>query len=356
MSAGATATRVSARFDETALERHLAEHLPGFRGPVTVAQFSGGQSNPSYLLTTCDRRFVLRRKPPGKLLPSAHAVDREFAVTSALAQHSNVPVARPHLLCSDASVIGTEFYVMDYVEGRVFWDTSFPEVSREERPQYFDAMNAVLAELHNVDPVNAGLSWFGRPEGYLPRQLARWSRQYAQDSEVAGRVPAMESMFEWLGEHLPPDDDAAVVHGDFRCDNLIFHPTEPRVVAVIDWELSTLGHPLADFAYHLMMYRMPTLAFPGLRDLDLDALNLPPEHSYIEAYRRRTNREAEVSLEPYIAFSLLRLAGIFHGIRGRLKRGTAASARAAEYARHVEAVAELASRAARSIDHELARS
>jgi len=334
--------RMNARFDESALERYLTEHLPGFRGPMTVVQFSGGQSNPSYLLTTPERRFVLRRKPPGQLLPSAHAVDREFAVTFALSKSSNVPVARPHLLVTDASIIGTEFYVMDYIEGRVFWDTSFPEVSREERPRYFDAMNAVLAELHTVDPVAAGLSSFGRSEGYLARQLARWSRQYAQDSDVAGRVPAMESMFEWLGKHLPSAEDAAIVHGDFRCDNLIFHPTEPRVLAVIDWELSTLGHPLADFAYHLMMYRMPTLAFPGLRDVDLAALNIPSEHSYIDAYRRRTGVDVDVSLEPYIAFSLLRLAGIFHGIRGRMKRGTAASARAADYARHVEAVAELA--------------
>lgn len=344
--AAMTPARVNARFDELALERYLAEHLPGFRGPMTVAQFSGGQSNPSYLLTTPDRRFVLRRKPPGKLLPSAHAVDREFAVTFALSQHSAVPVARPHLLCSDASVIGTQFYIMDFIEGRVFWDTAFPEVPRQERPRYFDAMNAALAQLHNVDPVAAGLSWFGRPEGYLSRQLARWSRQYAEDSAVAGRVPAMESMFDWLGKHLPSDEDAAIVHGDFRCDNLIFHPTEPRVLAVIDWELSTLGHPLADFAYHLMMYRMPTLAFPGLRDLDLEALNIPSEHSYISAYRLRTGREEHVSLEPYIAFSLLRLAGIFHGIRGRLSRGTAASPRAIDYARQVEAVAELALAAA----------
>lgn len=329
-------------FDQGALERYLAEHLPDFRGPLRVEQFSGGQSNPSYLLTTPQRRLVLRRKPSGQLLASAHAVDREYIVTGALVAHSQVPVATPHLLCTDESIIGTQFYVMDYIEGRVFWDTAFPEVPREERAAYFDAMNTTLAQLHGIDPIAAGLERFGRPQGYLSRQLSRWSKQYAEDSVVAGRVTAMEWMFEWLPTNLPSQDRTAIVHGDFRCDNLIFHPTEPRVAAVIDWELSTLGHPLADFAYHLMMYRMRTLAFPGLRGLDLGQLNIPSEQAYIQAYARRTGNDESLILEPYIAFSLLRLAGIFHGIRGRIARGTAASARAADYARHVEAVAELA--------------
>ena len=342
MSSSTVAVRPEARFDEAALERYLAEHLPEFRGPLQVQQFSGGQSNPSYLLSTPQRRYVLRRKPPGRLLASAHAVDREYVVTGALARHSDVPVARPHLLCADESIIGTQFYVMDYVEGRVFWDTSFPEVPREQRAGYFDAMNLTLARLHSVDPAAAGLESFGRPQGYLSRQLSRWSKQYNEDSVVAGRVPAMEWMFEWLGRNLPSNEQTAIVHGDFRCDNLIFHPTEPRVAAVIDWELSTLGHPLADFAYHLMMYRMPTLAFPGLRALDLDQLNIPSERAYVAAYASRTGRDPDLSLEPYIAFSLLRLAGIFHGIRGRIARGTAASARAADYACHVEAIASLA--------------
>jgi aminoglycoside phosphotransferase (APT) family kinase protein len=207
-------------------------------------------------------------------------------------------------------------------------------------------MNLTLAQLHSVDPIAAGLAGFGRPQGYMSRQLARWSKQYAEDSSVAGRVVAMEWMFDWLPENLPSHEQTAIVHGDFRCDNLIFHPTEPRVAAVIDWELSTLGHPLADFAYHLMMYRMPTLAFPGLRGLDLEQRNIPSERAYIEAYARRAGHEPNIALEPYIAFSLLRLAGIFHGIRGRIARGTAASARAADYARHVEAIAELAREAA----------
>jgi len=339
----------TASFDAAALHRYLTEHLPEYRGALQVEQFSGGQSNPSYLLTTADRRFVLRRKPSGQLLASAHAIDREYVVTGALAKHSKVPVARPHLLCTDESIIGAQFYVMDYIEGRVFWDTSFPEVPREQRSAYFDAMNLTLAQLHSVDPIAAGLERFGRPQGYMTRQLARWSKQYAEDSAVAGRVPAMEWMFERLPGQLPAHEQTAIVHGDFRCDNLIFHPTEPRVAAVIDWELSTLGHPLADFAYHLMMYRMPTLAFPGLLGLDLERLNIPSERAYIETYARRTGHDKEISLEPYIAFSLLRLAGIFHGIRGRIARGTASSARATDYAACVEAVAELAVASSRRI-------
>jgi len=344
------AVRPEACFDEATLARYLAEHLPGFRGPLRVEQFSGGQSNPSYLLTAADAKYVLRRKPAGHLLASAHAVDREYVVTGALAKHSSVPVARPHLLCTDDTIIGTQFYVMDYIEGRVFWDTSFPEVAREQRAAYFDAMNATLAQLHSVDPVAIGLERFGRPLGYMARQLSRWSKQYAEDSEVAGRVPAMEQMFDWLGRNLPSNEQTAIVHGDFRCDNLIFHPSEPRVAAVIDWELSTLGHPLADFAYHLMMYRMPTLAFPGLRDCDLNALNIPSEHSYVSEYCRRTGRAGIDELETYLAFSLLRLAGIFHGIRARMRRGTASSARAGEYAASVEAVASLALASSRLAD------
>ena len=340
---------MSVPLDEAALARYLAEHLPGFSGPLRVRQFSGGQSNPSYLLETADKSYVLRRKPLGQLLASAHAVDREFTVTDALAGHSTVPVARPHLLCTDTAVIGTEFYVMDYVAGRVFWDTAFPEVDHGERPKYFDAMNAAIAGLHRVDPAKVGLTSFGRPAGYLARQINRWSRQYAEDSPIAGRVPVMEHLFEWLSTHLPGADETSIVHGDFRCDNLIFHATEPRVLAIIDWELSTLGHPLADFAYHLMMYRMPTLAFPGLRDRDLRELNVPSERSYVHEYCRRTGRAGIDALETYLAFSLLRLAGIFHGIRARIRRGTAASPRAAEYAACVEAVANLALASSRRV-------
>lgn len=341
-----SAAAASERLDEVALAHYLEQHLRGFSGPLHARRFSGGQSNPSYLLTTTDAQYVLRRKPVGRLLDSAHAIDREFKVTSALATHSSVPVARPHLFCADASIIGSEFYVMDFIAGRVFWDTSFPEIDRASRLRYFDAMSAALAKLHMVDVHSVGLEDFGRPSGYVARQVARWLRQYAQDCAIADRVPAMERLFEWLAAHIPAREETSIVHGDFRCDNLIFDPREPRVAAIIDWELSTLGNPLADFAYHLMMYRLPTLAFPGLRDVDLRTLNIPTEHSYIAAYCRRTGRRGIDTLDFYVTFNLLRLACIFHGIRARLRRGTASSARAADYARHVEAVAELGWRTA----------
>ncbi len=332
----------SCPLDSSALVRYLEEHLVGFRGPLEMRQFSGGQSNPSYLLTTPDARYVLRRKPIGQLLESAHAIDREFKVTSALARHSSVPVARPYVYCADRSIVGSEFYVMEFIEGRVFWDTSFPEVDRESRPSYFAAMNAALASLHNVDVTEVGLQDYGRQSGYVARQLARWSRQYAQDAAIADRVPAMEHLFDWLAARIPTESSTTIVHGDYRCDNLIFHPSEPRVVAIIDWELSTLGDPLADFAYHLMMYRLPSLAFPGLKHADLNALNIPSESAYIDQYCRQTGRSTLDALDFYLVFSMLRLAGIFHGIRARLRRGTAASPRAEDYAARVEAVADLA--------------
>jgi len=253
-----------------------------------------------------------------------------------------VPVAKTYALCRDDSVIGTWFFVMDNVAGRIFWDPTFPEVSREDRPRYFDAMNAALASLHNVDPQAAGLGDYGKPAGYLPRQVERWSKQYRQD-EAAGRVAALERLIEWLPRHLPKQEQpAAIVHGDYRADNLIFHPTEPRVVAILDWELSTLGDPLADFAYHLMAYRMPTLGVAGLAGKDLAALNIPPESQYVQAYCARTGRSGIEDLNFYIAFCMFRLAGIMHGIRGRVARGTAVSARARDYANQVETLAELA--------------
>jgi len=335
-----TEVRPEARFDEPRLEEYLRVHLPDYAGALSVRQFKGGQSNPSFLLATAHAQYVLRRKPAGQLLSSAHAVDREYRVTTALSRHTDIPVARTHLYCADDSIIGSPFYLMDYVPGRIFWDTSFPQVNREQRSQYFDAMNATLAALHRVDPVAAGLSDYGRPLGYVPRQIERWSKQYAQD-EIAGRVPALERMIEWLPAHLPAAEESSIVHGDFRCDNLIFHPTEPRVLAVIDWELSTLGHPVADFAYHLLMYRMPTLAFPGLLGLDLQALGIPAEHIYVSDYCRRTGRAALPTLDFFLVFCFFRLAGIFHGIRARNRRGNASSANAESYARHVERIAEL---------------
>jgi aminoglycoside phosphotransferase (APT) family kinase protein len=335
-----TEVRAGMEIDLAALERFLAARIEGFRGPLTVRQFKGGQSNPTYLLATPDARYVLRRKPPGQLLASAHAVDREYRVLTALAG-TDVPVARTLALCTDESVIGTWFYVMEHVEGRIFWDMSFPEAPREERGRYFEAMNAALAKLHRVDPAAVGLADFGKAGGYMARQIARWSKQYFED-EAAGRIESMDRVIEWLQERLPAADETAIVHGDYRCDNLIFHPAKPQVRAILDWELSTLGHPLADFAYHLTMYRLPWLAFPGLAGRDLIALGIPSEAEYVAMYCRHAGRGSIPDLDYFIVFCLFRLAGIFHGIRGRVLRGTAVSAQAREYAKHAETVADLA--------------
>jgi len=336
---------IRARFDERALAAWMAESIAGFAGPMTVEQFAGGQSNPTYRLRTPERDYVLRRKPPGALLKGAHAVDREYRVIAAL--HAvDFPVPRPLGLCLDEGVIGTIFYVMEMIAGRTVWDTAFPDVPRETRPLYFDAMNAAIARLHSLDPAAIGLADYGRPGNYFERQIARWSRQYLGD-EAAGRVPAMDRLVEWLPAHVPPGDETAIVHGDFRCDNLLFHPAEPRVVAVLDWELSTLGHPLADFAYHLMVYRMPPGYSTGLAGLDLAALNIPGEADYVAAYCRRTGRDGIPDLDFYVAFSLFRLAAIIHGIKGRLIRGTASSPQAAEAAAQLDGIADLALRQTR---------
>lgn len=348
-----TEVREGYGFDVGRLEAYLRREVEGFVGPLQVRQFAGGQSNPTYLLETPARRYVLRRKPPGQLLASAHAVDREFRVIRALGDHTEVPVARALALCQDEAVIGTWFYVMEAVDGRVFWDSTFSEVPREQRPTYFDAMVDALARLHQVDYAAVGLSDFGKPGNYFSRQIARWSRQYRED-EAAGRVAAMDRLIEWLPANIPPGDDASIVHGDYRCDNLIFHPTEARVLAILDWELSTIGHPLADFGYHLMIYRMPKLGVAGMLGADFKALNIPDEAQYVRAYCERTGRAGIDHLDFYLAFNMFRMAAIFHGIQGRVLRGTASSARAREYGAAVGPMAEtgweqaeLAMRAAR---------
>jgi aminoglycoside phosphotransferase (APT) family kinase protein len=338
---GTTEVREAHRFDLAALEHWMASSVEGFAGPLTVEQFRGGQSNPTYKLVTPTQSYVLRRKPPGKLLPGAHAVDREYRVITALGGQG-FPVARTYGLCLDESVIGTAFYVMELVEGRIFWNVTFPEVPRAERPAYFDAMNATLAALHGIDPEAAGLGDYGKPGNYFARQIGRWSKQYLEDEE-AGRVAEMDRLVAWLPENIPADEpQPRVIHGDFRCDNMIFHPTEPRVLAVLDWELSTLGHPLADFSYHLMMYRMPEGMSSGLAGLDLAALNIPSEADYVAAYCRRTGRDNIPNLDFYVAFNLFRLAGIVHGIKGRVARGNASSAHAAAMAASLQPLAALA--------------
>ena len=328
------------RFDEGALERWMTANVEGYAGPLEVRQFKGGQSNPTYQLVTPGRKYVLRRKPPGKLLPSAHAVDREYRVISALGS-VGYPAAKTYGLCLDEAVIGTWFYVMDMVEGRIFWDATIPGVSPEERHALFDAMNAVVAQLHMVDYQAVGLGDYGRPGNYFQRQIGRWSQQYLAD-ELAGRDPNMDRMVEWLPANIPAADETSIVHGDFRIDNMIFHPTEPRVLAVLDWELSTLGHPGADFAYNAMMYRMPPHIVAGLGGADIAALGVPTEQEYLEAYCRRTGRSGMPEYDFYMAFNFFRLAAIFHGIKGRVLRGTASSAEAQERARSFPELAALA--------------
>lgn len=330
------------RFDVVALERWMEAHVDGFAGPLTVSQFKGGQSNPTYRLDTpSGRSFVLRRKPPGKLLPGAHAVDREARVMSALGAQG-FPVPKVHRLCEDDNVIGTPFFVMDLVEGRIVWEAGFPGLTPAERSAHFDAMNATIARLHSYDPQAIGLGDYGRATGFVERQVMRWSRQYETDIE-AGRVPAMDRLVAWLRDNLPPDSgEGRVVHGDYRCDNMIFAPDQPRVVAVLDWELSTLGDPAADFVYHLMMYRMPAGMFTGLKGLDLAELGIPSEEDYVAAYCQRTGRSDLPHRDYLMLFVIFRLAAICHGIRGRLARGSASSAHAEATAALTAPLAELA--------------
>jgi aminoglycoside phosphotransferase (APT) family kinase protein len=335
---GTTAVRETHRIDERRLAEWLAANVPGYAGPLTMEQFKGGQSNPTYRLKTPGRAYVLRRKPPGALLPGAHAVDREARIQQAL-ETVGFPVPHVHALCTDDAVIGTWFYVMDCVEGRIIWDATLPEIARSDRPAYYDTMNATLAQLHSTDFRAIGLGDYGRPGNYFERQIGRWSKQYLADTE-AGRDTNMDRLIEWLPAHTPPGDETSIVHGDFRVDNMMFHPREPRVVAVLDWELSTLGHPLADFAYHLMMYRMPPLAIAGLLGSDLVALNIPSEADYVAAYCRRTGRDGIPALDFYVTFNLFRLAAIFHGIKGRLARGTASSSNARDFAAAFPVLAE----------------
>lgn len=324
---GSGTVRKAHRFDESRLAAWLPEHVPGYEGPLSVEQFHGGQSNPTYKLTTPSKTYVLRRKPPGQLLKGAHAIEREARVMLALEQ-ADFPVAHVHSLCTDDDVIGSWFYVMDFVDGRVLWDATLPAMEPAQRPRYFDALNATMARLHCLDYRQLGLDDYARAGNYFERQIARWSRQYL-DERQAGRDPNMDRLLEWLPAHIPADGEPTrLVHGDFRFDNVIFHPVEPRILAVLDWELSTLGHPLADFAYHLMMYRLPPLLIAGLDGADLRVLNIPSEAQYVREYCGRTGRQRIEHLEFYLAFNMFRLAAIFQGIKGRLMRGTAASAQA----------------------------
>jgi aminoglycoside phosphotransferase (APT) family kinase protein len=335
---GTTGVRAQHRFDEAVLEAYLREHIPGFKGPMTVEQFKGGQSNPTYRISVGGARYVLRRKPPGKLLPSAHAVDREYIVMTALGK-TGFPVPKTYLLCKDEAVIGTAFFVMDCVEGRIFWEQSLTGLAREERGAIYDEMNRVIAALHSVDYQAIGLADYGRPGNYFARQIKRWGEQYrASETE---RIEAMDSLIAWLPDNIPSGDETSIVHGDYRLDNMIFHPTEPRVLAVLDWELSTLGHPLADFSYHCMSWHISPGSFRGIAGLDHAALGIPSEEDYIASYCQRTGRTGIAHWDFYLAFGLFRIAAILQGIAKRALEGTAASVQAVETGKRARPMAEM---------------
>jgi aminoglycoside phosphotransferase (APT) family kinase protein len=327
------------RFDEPRLTKYLSARIDGFGGEVLVRQFQGGFSNPTFHLQTADRAFVLRKKPPGQLLPSAHAVDREYKVLKAL-QDTDVPAPRVHLLCEDESVIGTMFYVMDYVDGRVYTDRLLPGCTPQQRSAMYDAMNDVLAKLHRVDYRAVGLESFGKPGGYVARQVARWSKQY--QASAIDDTPAMNRLMEWLPQHLPTQDEATIAHGDYRIGNLLFHPTESRVVAVLDWELSTIGHPLGDLAYCCSAYHLPASSGRGFDGNDLAALGIPSEADFLEDYRRRSGRADIPDWKFFIVFSLFRSAGILAGVYRRSVDGQGVDARMAQAK---EAYQDIAARA-----------
>ena len=328
------------RFDVATVEAYLSGRIEGFCGPLEAEQFTGGQSNPTFRLSAGGRRYVMRAKPApaAKLLPSAHAVDREFRVISALAD-AGIPVARAYCLCEDESVIGRAFYVMDYVEGRVFWDQSLPGMTPSGRAALYDEMNRVIAALHRVDYQAAGLADYGKPGNYLARQIGRWTKQYqASETET---IEAMNRLIAWLPQNIPPADETAIVHGDYRMDNLIFHPSEPRILAVLDWELSTLGNPLADFSYHCMSWHIPPGQFRGIAGLDLGSLGIPHEQQYIAAYCRRSGRSGIGEWNFYLAYNMFRLSAILQGIKKRALDGIAASERAFDAGRRAGPLAEL---------------
>lgn len=336
-------------FDEAALAAYLDQHMLDFKGPLQVEIFKGGQSNPTYKLITPSQSYVMRAKPGpvAKLLPSAHAVEREFKVMSGL-QGTDVPVAKMHCLCEDESVIGRMFYVMEFVEGRVLWDQALPGMTQTQRGEIYDEMNRVIAALHKVKFAERGLAEYGKPGNYFERQIGRWSKQYL--ASITTPIVEMDKLMVWLPANIPltARDEAmtSIVHGDFRLDNLMFHPTEPRVLAVLDWELSTLGHPLADFSYHCMAWHIPPGAFRGIGGLDIAALGIPTEADYIAKYCERTSITTPGQLKAdwnfYLAYNLFRLAAILQGIAKRVEAGTASSAQAVSSAAGAPVLAKMA--------------
>ena len=329
------------QLDTKALDEYLAGQIKDFAGLQSAEKFAGGQSNPTFLLTADSGNYVLRRKPSGRLLKSAHAVDREFRVISALAA-TDVPVAKAYHLCEDDNVIGSMFYIMGFVEGRIFWDPALPDIRVADRTAMYDEMNRVLAALHSVDVDAVGLSDFGKPGNYFERQVGRWTTQYlAAETET---IDPMDTLMRWLPEHMPADDgQVALVHGDYRLDNMIFHPTESRILAIVDWELSTLGHPFADLAYQCMQWRLPNTGISkGLADMDRTALGIPAEAEYVELYCQRTGRDGVPDWTFCLAFSFFRLAAIVQGVLKRALDGNASSARATEIGKMARPLAQAA--------------
>jgi aminoglycoside phosphotransferase (APT) family kinase protein len=336
-----TPVRKAHRFNEGALAEYLRSRLEDFHEDIKVRQFKYGQSNPTFLISGAKREYVLRKKPPGKLLPSAHAIDREYRIFEAL-QDTDVPVPRTYLLCEDESVIGTAFYIMEKVNGRIFRDSIGEDISSpKERAAIFDSMNKTLANIHKVDWKVSGLSDFGKIGNYMARQVNRWARQY--ETSMTNQIETMDNLIKWLTENIPEDDITAIVHGDFRFDNLIFHPTEPRVVATLDWELSTLGHPHADLAYNCMKYYFSaSLNYRGYKDLDLEALGIPTEKEYVAAYCRRTGWDEIKDWKFFVAFGIFRLAAICQGVYKRGLMGNASSENAKTYGAQVWSLSEIA--------------
>ena len=332
---GTRPVREGFELDADALQVYMERNIQGFQGPIRIEQFKGGQSNPTYLIHSADKRYVLRRKPPGKLLKSAHAVDREYRVITAL-HKAGIPVAKSHVLCTDESVIGSWFYIMDYVEGRIFW--TYPNMPREERKDLFLAMNSTIAKLHTVDYKSVGLEDYGKTGNFFERQLSRWTKQYR--NSVDEKSAAMEDLISWLEKNKPENDPVSVVHGDYRVDNLVFHPTKPEVIAVLDWELSTLGNPLADFAYHCMPWYVPGTEDRGLQGRDPIEFNYPLIEEYTAHYFEQTGTPPVDNWNYYMAFSFFRSSGITFGIKGRVRDGTAVSEQAKLSASLAEPLAE----------------
>ncbi len=331
--------REAHRFDETRLDQWMAKNVDGYTGSLQVLQFKGGQSNPTFWLADRERQYALRKKPPGKLLQSAHAVDREYRVMHAL-RDTDVPTARMYALCEDDSVIGTSFFVMEYVPGRIFWNVQLPELDPSERRAVYEELIRVLAAIHRVDVDAVGLSDFGRPNAYVARQVGRWTKQYV--ASQTSEIQPMKALIEWLPANVPDEDATALVHGDYRLDNLIFHPSEPRALAVIDWELSTLGHPLSDLAYTCMLYDVSLPKIGGLAGIDFEATGIPSENAFVERYCELVGRDGVPDLGYYKAFSLFRLAAIAQGVYKRSLQGNASSTEAAMFGAAVPHLAGIA--------------